>query len=106
LANGAIYRWEFERRGKKIEVDVPGRISLDDTSLMHEAALAGMGLTYLSVWQVASDVKSGRLVQVLDDWTPAFPGLCLYYPGRRHVPLGLRALIELIRELKAKSSLP
>jgi DNA-binding transcriptional LysR family regulator len=103
LASGTIYRWEFERRGKKVEIDVPGRVSLDDTSLMQEAALAGLGLADLSAWQVASDVRAGRLVQVLDDWTPPFPGLCLYYPGRRHVPLGLRALIDLIRELKSKS---
>jgi DNA-binding transcriptional LysR family regulator len=102
LASGAIYRWEFERRGKKVEIDVPGRISLDDTGLMQEVALAGLGLAYLSAWQVASDVKAGRLIQVLDDWTPSFPGLCLYYPGRRHVPAGLRALIELIRESKAQ----
>ena len=101
LASGTIYRWEFERRGKKVEIDVPGRISLDDTGLMQEVALAGLGLAYLSAWQVASDVKAGRLIQVLDDWTPSFPGLCLYYPGRRHVPAGLRALIELIRESKA-----
>jgi DNA-binding transcriptional LysR family regulator len=105
LASGSIYRWEFERRGKKVEIDVPGRISLDDTCLMQEAALAGLGLAYLSAWQVALDVKAGRLIQVLDDWTPPFPGLCLYYPGGRHVPLGLRALIDLIRELKSKSPL-
>jgi DNA-binding transcriptional LysR family regulator len=70
---------------------------------MQEAVLAGLGLAYLSAWQVASDVKAGRLVQDLDDWTPPFPGLCLYYPGRRHVPLGLRALIDLIRKQKSKS---
>jgi len=103
LASGSIYRWEFERRGKKVEIDVPGRISLDDTVLMQEAAVVGLGLAYISAWQVASDIRAGRLIQTLDDWTPSFPGLCLYYPGRRHVPSGLRALIELIRELKTKS---
>ena len=103
LAGGSIYRWEFERRGKKVEIDVPGRISLDDTGLMQEAAVAGLGLAYISAWQVASDIRAGRLVQTLDEWTPSFPGLCLYYPGRRHVPSGLRALIELVRELKTKS---
>jgi DNA-binding transcriptional LysR family regulator len=103
LANGSIYRWEFERRGRKVEIDVPGRISLDDTVLMQEAAVAGLGLAYISAWQAAADIRAGRLVQTLDEWTPSFPGLCLYYPGRRHVPSGLRALIELIRELKTKS---
>jgi DNA-binding transcriptional LysR family regulator len=92
LASGAVYRWEFERRGKKIVVDVAGRMTLDRTDLMQEAAVAGLGLAYLSVWQVASDVKAGRLVQVLAEWTPPFP-------GRRHVPSTLRALIDLVREL-------
>lgn len=103
LGSGSIYRWEFERRGKKVEIDVPGRISLDDTGLMQEAAIAGLGLAYISAWQVASDIRAGRLIQTLEEWTPSFPGLCLYYPGRRHVPSGLRALIELIRERKTKS---
>lgn len=103
LASGSLYRWEFERRGKKVEIDVPGRISLDDTLLMQEAAVAGLGLAYVSAWQAAPDIRAGRLIQTLDEWTPSFPGLCLYYPGRRHVPSGLRALIELIRELKTKS---
>lgn len=99
LPSGGIYRWEFERRGEKVVVDVSGRVTLDEADLMHEAALAGLGLAYLSEWWAATDVAAGRLVQVLADWTPSFPGLCLYYPGRRHVPSGLRTLIDLIREL-------
>jgi DNA-binding transcriptional LysR family regulator len=99
MPSGVIYRWEFERRGRKMAIDVGGRVTLDDSDLIHEAALAGVGLAYLSTWWAADDLASGRLVQVLGEWTPAFPGLCLYYPGRRHVPAGLRALIDLIREL-------
>jgi DNA-binding transcriptional LysR family regulator len=97
MASGAIYRWEFERRGEAIEIDVPGALALDEMTLMVEAVRAGVGLSYLSEWHVAADVEAGRLIQVLDDWTPSYPGLCLYYPGRRHVPAGLRAFIELIR---------
>lgn len=101
LPSGGIYRWEFARRGEKVVIDVSGRVTLDEANLMHEAALAGLGLAYLSAWWAATDVTEGRLVQVLADWTPPFPGLCLYYPGRRHVPSGLRALIDLLREMKA-----
>jgi DNA-binding transcriptional LysR family regulator len=103
MASGAIYRWEFERRGEAMEIDVPGALSLDEMTLMHEAVRAGVGLSYLSEWTVKADLASGRLVQVLDDWTPAYPGLCLYYPGRRHVPAGLRAFIDLIRKTAAGS---
>jgi DNA-binding transcriptional LysR family regulator len=66
---------------------------------MLQATLAGAGLSYLSEAAVAEHVTAGRLVRVLDDWTPSFQGLCLYHPSRRHVPAKLRALIDLIGEL-------
>ncbi|MCF7545435.1 LysR family transcriptional regulator [Pseudomonas petrae] len=99
MASGAIYRWEFERRGEAVTIDVKGSLTLDETTLMIEAALAGVGLTYLTEASVREHIKSGALVTALEDWSPPYPGLCLYFPGRRHVPAGLRALIELIKEL-------
>jgi len=99
--SGAIYRWEFERKGESFALDVPGSLILDESTLMLEAALAGAGLAYLSEWAVKPDLAAGRLIQVLADWTPAVPGLSLYYPGRRLVPAGLRAFIDLIREVNA-----
>jgi DNA-binding transcriptional LysR family regulator len=100
LPSGGIYRWEFERRGESLQLDVQGPLILDEPTLMLEAVRAGVGLAYLSEWNVAVDIATGRLRRVLEDWTPSFDGLCLYYPGRRHVPAGLRALIELIRTLR------
>jgi DNA-binding transcriptional LysR family regulator len=62
LPSGVIYLWEFECRGEKVVVDVWGRITFDDADLLHEAALASLGLTYVSAWWAATDVKAGRLV--------------------------------------------
>jgi DNA-binding transcriptional LysR family regulator len=98
MPSGAIYQWEFERRGKAVRIDAKGALTLDEPDLMLAAARAGLGLTYLTEWNVAADLEAGTLVRVLEDWTPPLDGLCLYYPGRRHVPAGLRALIEMIRE--------
>ena len=98
LSGGAIYRWEFERGGEEVVADVSGRLTLDEAGLIREAALAGYGLAYISEWDVADDLRERRLVQLLADWTPPFPGVCLYYPGGRHVPAGLRAFIDLIQE--------
>jgi DNA-binding transcriptional LysR family regulator len=106
MASGAIYRWEFEKRGENIQIDVPGVLTLDETTLMHEAALAGAGLLMITEETVAADLAAGRLVQVLGDWTPAYPGLSLYYPGRRHAPAKLRAFADLVRERSFSGSPP
>ena len=98
MPSGAIYQWEFERRGETVRIDGKGALTLDEPGLMLEAARAGLGVTYLTEWNVAADLQAGTLVRVLEDWTPALDGLCLYYPGRRHAPAGLRALIDMIRE--------
>lgn len=96
---GHIYHWEFERHGEAISIDVEGQLTLGQPDLMREAARAGLGLTYLTEFNIAEDLAAGTLERVLDDWTPPFDRLCLYYPGRRHVPAALRALIDLIREM-------
>jgi DNA-binding transcriptional LysR family regulator len=98
MPSGAIYRWEFARHGETLAVDVKGILTLDEPSLMLQAAREGFGLAYLTEWNVAADLVAGTLQRVLEDWTPPFDGLCLYYPGRRHVPAALRALIDMIRE--------
>ncbi|QHE91207.1 LysR family transcriptional regulator [Pandoraea fibrosis] len=98
MPSGAIYQWEFERHGEMLRVDGRGSITLDDASLMLRAARAGVGLAYLTEWNVRDDLAAGTLVRVLEAWTPPLDGLALYYPGRRHVPAALRALIDVIRE--------
>ena len=99
MPSGHIYHWEFERHGETLAVGVPGVVTLDEPHLLREAALAGLGLIYLSEYDAEADLAAGRLEQVLEDWTPPFDRLALYYPGRRHVPAPLRALVSLIREI-------
>jgi DNA-binding transcriptional LysR family regulator len=96
--NGTIYRWEFEKRGEAVAVDVPGQLTLDEEELMLQAALAGKGLAYLSDIATAEAIEAGRLLPVLEDWSPAYPGLCLYYPSRHNIPARLRAFIDLARQ--------
>lgn len=97
--SGAIYRWEFERRGRELSIDVSGSLTLDNDELMLEAALRGVGLAYLSSWQANSLIAAGRLIRVLEDWTPAYPGLHLHYSSQRQLRPALRAFIDVMREL-------
>lgn len=103
LPNGVLYRWQFEKRGRTAQIDVSGPITLDEASLARTAVLEGIGLGFFMEQNVLADVKAGRLVRVLEDWTPPFAGLCLYYPGRRNPSAALKAFIGLARELSAKS---
>jgi DNA-binding transcriptional LysR family regulator len=98
-ASGALYRWEFERNGEATRIDVPGSLTLDEPDMMAQSSRAGVGLAYVSEWIVADDIASGGLVEVLSDWTPSYPGYCLYYPGRRHMVASLRAFVDLAHEI-------
>jgi DNA-binding transcriptional LysR family regulator len=100
--SGTIYRWEFEKRGEALEIDVPGQLTLDAEEFMLKAALAGEGLAYLSDVTSAEAIEAGLLMPVLEDWSPAYPGLCLYYPSRRNMSARLRALIDLIRQQRSE----
>lgn len=101
LPSGALLKWAFEKGGRKIDLDITSALTLDNDNLRVDAALAGYGLTWSSEWAVAPYLADGRLVRVLQDWTPPYPGLCLYYPGHRLVPAGLQAFIALAKEKMA-----
>ena len=99
LRSGKLFRWEFERHGQEIHVDVGGALILDHLDLMAEAAAQGLGIAYVAERAAVPFLQTGRLVAVLEDWCPPIPGLYLYYPGHRHVPPGLRAFIDVLKEL-------
>ncbi|HEY8334225.1 MAG TPA: LysR family transcriptional regulator [Tardiphaga sp.] len=99
LPSGKLYRWEFAQHGQEISVDVPGVLTLDHPELMIEAAAGGLGIAYAVERSVRPLLDSGRLISLLDDWCPEIPGLFLYYPGHRHVPPGLRAFIDVLKEV-------
>ncbi|KAK0341886.1 hypothetical protein LTR94_024572 [Friedmanniomyces endolithicus] len=98
--DGSIYRWEFEKDGQEVVVDVPGSLLIDASSIGLAAVRRGHGLIYSWEPAVAHDLATGRLKRVLQDWTPPSPGLHVYYSSRRQVPSALRLLIEVIRELR------
>src|SRR3712207_3451041 len=70
LPSGTLYRWEFAKHGEEIALDVKGRLTLDNYTLAIQAALAGAGLIYTSHSFVREIITEGRLIQVLEDWTP------------------------------------
>lgn len=97
LPNGAIYRWPFAKDGQTVHVDVEGAITLDEASLARTAALGSVGLTLAMESEVRDDIAAGRLVRVLEDWTPTLPPLSLYYPSRRNPTAAFKAFVDFAR---------
>lgn len=97
---GALYRWEFERGGVELEIDVAGPLTLNDQDLMVDAALDGAGLAYVFEKQVEDLIAKKKLVRVLADWCPAYPGFFMYYPSRRQLPAALRAFVDFVKAAK------
>lgn len=95
-----LYRWEFEKGRRALTVQPHGPLFFNDSRLMAEAALKGLGLTMLMEHSVSDSLAEGRLLAVLTDWCPTFPGYFLYYPSRRHRPAALAALIDTLRQHK------
>jgi DNA-binding transcriptional LysR family regulator len=95
-ADGAVLVWPFERNGKSRRISVDGRVMVNHTDLAVRAAVDGLGIAYTLEALAEPFVRSGHLIRILEDWSPSFEGLFLYYPGHRQVPATLRALIDMI----------
>lgn len=94
---GGLYAGEFERGRREVRVQVEGQLVFNTIALRLRAALAGLGLAYLPEDQVMEHLADGRLVRVLADWCPPFPGYHLYYPSRRQPTPAFALLVEALR---------
>jgi DNA-binding transcriptional LysR family regulator len=95
--HGGLYAWEFEKGGRELRVRVEGQLVFNETALMLDAALAGFGLAYLPEDQVQVHLVDSRLIRVLADWCPPFPGYHLYYPSRRQPTPAFALLVDALR---------
>lgn len=98
-STGTPYRWEFEKDGEALRIAVDGPLVSRDADLRVAAAVAGVGIGFFFEDEVRDLTADGRLVQLLADWTPAFPGAYLYFPSRRNPAPPLRAFVDYVREV-------
>ena len=94
---GNLYAWDFEKGKKSVNVRVQGQTTFNSTTLMLQAALDGMGFAYVPFDLMQPHIDAGRLVPVLEDWWPSFPGYHLYYANRRQMAPALALVIDALR---------
>jgi len=97
--SGAVYRWEFEREGRSVTIDPPGGLLVNDGALLVAFAAAGLGLAYVADIAAEAEIRTGRLVPVLQPFLPRSPGLFLYFPRRAGTQPKLRAFIDVARRV-------
>jgi len=94
---GGLYVWEFERRGRQVNVRVDGQATFNSSPHIVLAALQGLGIAFLPEEEFAPHLQEGRLVRTLQDWCPPFSGYHLYYPSRKQHSPAFALVIEALR---------
>lgn len=94
---GGLSPWELENDGREVKVRSEGQLIFNNLAMRLSSALDGLGLAYMPEDQVLSYVEKGRLIRVLEDWCPYFPGYHLYYPSRRYASPAFAVLVEALR---------
>ena len=95
--SGGLYVWDFEKRGRKVNVRVDGPLIFNTAPPQVDAALAGLGISLLPEDELMSHLESGRLVRVLQDWCPKFAGYHLYYPSKRQPSPAFSLVVKALR---------
>ena len=94
---GGLFPWDLEQNGRELNVRVEGQLIFNNIGLWLASALQGLGLAYMPEDQVLPYLAEGRLIRVLEDWCPPFPGYHLYYPSRRHSSPAFSLLLDALR---------
>lgn len=100
MPDGSILPWRFRAKGRPLEVQVDGRLIVDDISMAVRAAVDGVGLLQLPFGSLAPELAARRLVTLLDDFTPPTDGFFAYYPSRRQIRPPLKALLDYLRKAR------
>ena len=94
---GGLFAWDLEKDGREVNVRGDGQLVFNNLGMRVSSALDGLGLAYLPEDQATPHIAEGRLVRVLEDWCPSFPGYHLYYPSRRHSSAAFSLLVDVLR---------
>lgn len=99
LPGGKRYHWEYQQGETQFALDVPGSLTLNNSALMVDAAVAGLGIAYVPERYARRHLGDRQLVTLLDDWAVASAGIALYFPQHRHMPVALRLFVDRVKAM-------
>jgi DNA-binding transcriptional LysR family regulator len=102
MPSGVVERWEFVNGDERLNLSVSGRLIFNDSAALVQAALDGLGVTYMINGYVDPFIEQGRLVRMLADWSPPISSFRLYYPDRRRMPQKLRVFVDFLKRTRSR----
>ncbi len=99
LTNNSAAHWSFRSQDKSRAIKVGGRFTANSIDAIHEACRGGLGIAYLSHWDVAADLATGALREItLDEASPEPLAIWAVYASRHMVPAKVRFFIDALAE--------
>ncbi|HCE6868404.1 TPA: LysR family transcriptional regulator [Pseudomonas aeruginosa] len=105
-SGGGLYAWDFQRKDRHVNVRVDGQLTFNTSPNIVDAALAGLGIAWLPEEEFAPHIEEGRLLRVLENWCPPFPGYYLYYPNRRQPSPAFSLVVDALRYTRPRGTAP
>ena len=96
-SGGGLWAWEFEEKGRELKIRVDGQLIFNNIYNVLEAAIDGFGLAYVPEEIALPHIAKGRLIRVLEKWSPYWQGYHLYYPSRRQSSPAFLAVVDALR---------
>jgi DNA-binding transcriptional LysR family regulator len=97
--SAAIYNWEFRKGRQSMAVSVSGPLIVSERNLALSAALRHVGIAFVSEQLVQPHIDQGRLVPLLKEWCPAYPGWYLYHHRQPQTPATVKAFIDFAKSI-------
>ncbi|MFU6749091.1 LysR family transcriptional regulator [Pseudomonas aeruginosa] len=105
-SGGGLYAWDFQRKDRHVNVRVDGQLIFNTSPNIVDAALAGLGIAWLPEEEFAPHIEEGKLLRVLENWCPPFPGYYLYYPNRRQPSPAFSLVVDALRYTRPRGTAP
>jgi DNA-binding transcriptional LysR family regulator len=103
--DGSIQPWSFVKGRQRTEIAPEGSFTANDMDLALGATLDGVGISYLGEPLTAPHLAQGRLVALLEGWSCPMPGVFLYYPSRRQIPMPLLVFLKFVQKCRKRAGL-
>lgn len=87
--------WYLQNGKRTVSVSLTRKIVVDNMSLAHSFALEGVGIALMPSFLCETELRAGKLVPILQEWTSEIAPLHFVYPAQKYVPAVIKAFIEM-----------